>query len=58
MKKGIAVTLLIIGMALLVLGIVGAFGQLSLGSFTWIALILGIIFFPSGISLMKTTRST
>lgn len=50
--------LLIIGMALLVLGIVGAFGQLSLGSFTWIALILGLIFFPSGISLMKTTRST
>lgn len=58
MKKGIATTLVILGMIFIILGTTGAFGQLQLGDFTWVALILGVIFFPSGIGLMKTTKSS
>lgn len=50
--------LLLIGMVLIVMGTFGAFGKMNLGSYTWICLILGIVFFPSGIGLMKSTRET
>lgn len=58
MKKGMAVGLSIVGMIMIIFGVMGAFGKMDMGSYTWIFLILGIIFFPTGIGLMKTTRSS
>lgn len=58
MKSGMAIALSIIGIVMLIMGILGVFGKLDIGSYTWILLILGIIFFPAGVSLMKTTRSS
>lgn len=58
MKKGMAIILSLIGMVMIVFGVMGAFGKMNLGNYTWIFLILGIIFFPTGIGLMKTTRSS
>ncbi|WP_170110272.1 hypothetical protein [Flavilitoribacter nigricans] len=58
MKKGMAVGLSIVGMLMIIFGVMGAFGKMDMGSYTWILLILGIIFFPTGIGLMKTTRSS
>lgn len=46
------------GMIMIIFGVMGAFGKMDMGSYTWIFLILGIIFFPTGIGLMKTTRSS
>ena len=43
---------------MIIFGVMGAFGKMDMGSYTWIFLILGIIFFPTGIGLMKTTRSS
>lgn len=55
MKKGLAIALSIIGIILLVVGVLGAFGIIQLGTFKWAGLILGIIFFPAGIKLMRST---
>ncbi|WP_052597936.1 hypothetical protein [Aureispira sp. CCB-QB1] len=58
MKKSIAGILTGVGAIGLIIGVV----MLFIGEFTepsaWIGLILGIIFFSSGIGLLKTTRST
>lgn len=58
MKKGMAIGLSIVGMLLIIFGVMGAFGKMNIGSYTWIFLILGLIFFPTGIGLMKTTKSS
>lgn len=58
MKKGLAGFLSIVGVVLVVLAVLGIFGIMELGTFKWVALILGIIFMPAGISLMKSTKST
>ncbi|WP_235295944.1 hypothetical protein [Portibacter marinus] len=58
MKKGLAGALSILGVVMIIIGVLGAFGVMSMGTFTWVAIILGIIFFPAGISLMKSTNST
>ncbi len=56
MKRGLAFTLTILGLVLTIIAIFGLFGKLNIGSYKWILLILGIIFFPSGISLLKTVK--
>lgn len=58
MKKGMAIGLSIVGMLLIIFGVMGAFGKMNIGSYTWIFLILGLIFFPTGIGVMKTTKSS
>ena len=58
MKKGLAGGLSILGLIFIVVGVLGAFQVIEMGKFTWVAIILGIIFFPSGIGLMKSTKST
>jgi hypothetical protein len=54
MIKGLAVLLTIAGMVGLVLGILGIFGQNFSTLNPWAFAILGLIFFTSGIGLLKT----
>ncbi|AZQ43534.1 hypothetical protein [Nonlabens ponticola] len=41
------------GAIALVLGVLGAFGTMEMGSGTWPCIILGVIFFFAGVSIMK-----
>jgi hypothetical protein len=53
MIKGLAVVLTIAGMAGLVLGVLGIFGQNYFTLNPWAFAILGLIFFSAGIGLLK-----
>lgn len=46
------------GAIALVLGVLGAFGTMNMGSATWPCLLLGIVFFFAGISMLKTRKDT
>jgi hypothetical protein len=59
MIKGLAFALTIIGIAGLILGVLGIFGRNYTEYSPWALGILGLIFFSSGIGLLKTrTRDT
>ncbi|MFL1895555.1 hypothetical protein ACJRPK_07620 [Aquimarina sp. 2-A2] len=58
MIKILGFILTIGGAISLVLGVLGAFGSISLGLSPWALLILGIIFFFSGIGLLKYRKDT
>jgi uncharacterized membrane protein len=58
MIKIMAVVMAVGGAIALVLGTLGAFGSIQMGSGTWPCLILGIIFFFAGISLLKYRKDT
>ncbi|MDE0597911.1 hypothetical protein ACFO5T_10040 [Dokdonia genika] len=58
MIKLIGVIALVAGAILLVLGILGIFGSLETGISPWAFTILGLIFFFSGISLLKHIKDT
>ena len=58
MIKGLALGLTLIGIAGLVLGVVGIFGRDLVTLSPWALAILGIIFFTSGIGLLKRRRDT
>ena len=53
MIKVLAITLTIGGAISLVFGVLGIFGSFELGLSPWALAILGVIFFLSGISLLK-----
>ena len=56
MKKNIGVIIIALGAILLILGVIGIFGT-QIGINPYAMAILGVIFFPAGISLMKTTAT-
>jgi len=58
MKKGLAFTLTILGSLGLIFGVIMIFTGNVMQSTSWIAAVLGIIFFTSGIGLMKSTSSS
>ena len=58
MIKILALILVIIGMAGLVLGVLGIFGPNLVVLNPWALAILGFIFFASGIGLLKLRRDT
>ena len=58
MIKIVAVILLIAGIVGLVLGVPGIFGRDIVQMSPWALAILGIIFFTSGIGLLKRRRDT
>ncbi len=58
MIKILAVILVVIGMAGLVLGVLGIFGPNLVVLNPWALAILGFIFFVSGIGLLKLRRDT
>ena len=55
MKKGLGFTFTILGAIALIYGIVIVFKGGMTDSNSWIAMILGAIFFTSGIGLLKST---
>lgn len=57
MKKFLALFLTLIGAGGLVFGVVTLFNGGATNSNAWIGVILGGIFFSSGIGLFKTTKS-
>jgi hypothetical protein len=58
MIKIVAVVLLVAGVAGLILGVPGIFGRDLVAMSPWALAILGIIFFSSGIGLLKRRRDT
>jgi hypothetical protein len=53
MIKALAITLTLAGMVGLVLGVLGIFGKDLIALSPWALAILGLIFFSSGIGLLK-----
>ena len=58
MIKIVAVVLLLAGVVGLVLGVPGIFGRDLVALSPWALAILGLIFFTSGIGLLKRRRDT
>jgi uncharacterized membrane protein len=58
MIKILGVVMAVGGAIALVLGVLGAFGTMNMGSATWPCLLLGIVFFFAGISMLKTRKDT
>ncbi len=57
MIRTLGIILTIIGMAGLITGVLGIFGQNLVALSPWAMAILGLIFFSSGIGLLKRYRS-
>ena len=53
MIKALGLTLTVIGMVGLILGILGIFGRNMVALSPWALSVLGLIFFTSGIGLLK-----
>jgi hypothetical protein len=58
MIKIVAIVLLLAGVVGLILGVPGIFGRDLVALSPWALAILGIIFFTSGIGLLKRRRDT
>lgn len=58
MIKIVAVVLLLAGVVGLILGVPGIFGRDLVALSPWALAILGLIFFTSGIGLLKRRRDT
>lgn len=57
-KQIVGIVLIGVGAIGLIIGIMGIFGSALFESVNnWAITIIGLIFFPAGISLMKTTKS-
>lgn len=55
MKKGIGLVMIVLGGCALVYGVIMLFNGNVIEPTTWIATILGGIFFSSGLGLLKST---
>ncbi len=58
MIKILGIVLVVGGMISLVLGVFGIFGSLSIGLSPWAFAIVGLIFFLSGIGIVKRKKDT
>jgi hypothetical protein len=58
MIKIVALILVVLGIAGLVIGVLGIFGPDMISLNPWAMAILGFIFFVSGIGLLKSRRDT
>ena len=58
MIKILGFILTIAGGISLVMGVLGAFGSMSVGMSPWALIILGIVFFFAGIGLLKNRKDT
>lgn len=56
MKKGLAFTLVVLGALALIFGVVMMFTGKVMEAYTWITSVLGVVFFTSGIGLLKNTK--
>lgn len=58
MIKILGMVMAVAGAIALVLGVLGAFGTMAMGSATWPCVILGVVFFFAGISMLKRQKDT
>ena len=58
MIKILGMILAVGGAVALVIGLLGAFGSMSVGLSPWALIIIGVVFFFSGIALLKRRRDT
>ena len=58
MIKILGVIMTVGGAIGLILGVLAVFGSMDMGGGTWPAIILGIVFFIAGISLLKYRKDT
>ncbi len=58
MIKGIGLVLTLVGFVALILGVLGIFGKDLVALSPWGLAILGLIFFGSGIGLLKRRKDT
>lgn len=58
MKKGLALGIIILGMVGLVYGVVTLFNGGVGQSLAWVGTVLGLVFFSSGMGLMKSTDTS
>lgn len=58
MIKILGFILTILGAVALVIGVLGAFGSMSVGMSPWALVIIGIVFFFAGIGLLKHRKDT
>lgn len=58
MIKILGFILTIAGGITLVMGVLGAFGNMDIGINSWALIILGIVFFFAGIGLLKHRKDT
>lgn len=58
MIKILALVLVVLGIAGLIVGVLGVFGPDVVAVSPWALAILGLIFFVSGIGLLKNKRDT
>ena len=58
MIKILGFILTIAGGIALVMGVLGAFGSLTVGMSPWALIILGVVFFLAGIGLLKNRKDT
>lgn len=58
MIKGIGLALTLIGFVGLILGVLGIFGKDLVALSPWALALLGLIFFGSGIGLLKRRKDT
>ena len=58
MKQGLGLGLVILGVIGLIYGVYMLFSGGVTDNMSWVAAVLGIIFFSAGIGLMKTTKDT
>ena len=58
MIKILGFILTIAGGIMLILGVFGAFGSMSVGINPWALIIIGIVFFFAGIGLLKHRKDT
>ena len=58
MIKILAMILTVVGIAGLIIGIIGLFGSNLVALSPWAATILGAVFFFAGISMLQTRRDT
>lgn len=58
MKKTTAMILTLLGVIGLIYGLITVFTGDVTESYAWVGIILGVMFFFSGIGLMKTTKAS
>ncbi|PZW38554.1 MULTISPECIES: hypothetical protein [Mesonia] len=58
MIKILGIVLTVAGMICLVIGVFGIFGEMNIGLSPWAFAIIGLIFFLSGIGIVKRKKDT
>ncbi|PZD77588.1 hypothetical protein [Mesonia sp. K7] len=58
MIKILGIILTVVGMIGLVMGVFGIFGDMNIGVSPWAVAIVGVIFFLSGIGIIKNKKDT